>query len=433
MRLSDLAQLLLDAAETGLRLYEWQRRWLDDDSRFRAMLKSRAVGGSFIIALEAILWSLIKPSSLTILLSYSHRQSMELFRKVREHASRLRGRGVRVGGEVYSLDVVSRESRTELVFRNSSRIMCLPNNPDGVRGYRADHVYVDEAAMFQNDLEVKAAVIPVIAGRSGRLSLVSTPKGRRGWFYEAWTSGVFSRHRVHYGDAPHLTAEDLEGLRRSMSHLAWMQEMEMEFLDDANSLFPYEMIMPCLEDYPYYDFPPGALGGPLYVGVDLGRYRDSTVIVGVEKASAGTMRVVLVKELQGVETIRQIEYISGIIEAASPARVLIDKTGMGIPVCEFLERKYASVQGLTLTQRVKEAIILNLYNHVRSARLKIPVDCEPLIRQLNQFQRVTDEAGRTRYEAPPGQHDDYVIALSLAVYAAASPPDSVMLSEVWRW
>ncbi len=76
------------------------------------------------------------------------------------------------------------ESRTQIELGNGSRVVSLPNNPDAIRGYRADHVYVDEAAMFRNDFEVKAAVIPCIVGRKGRLSLVSTPKGRRGWSYE---------------------------------------------------------------------------------------------------------------------------------------------------------------------------------------------------------------------------------------------------------
>ncbi|MCS7126548.1 MAG: terminase large subunit [Aigarchaeota archaeon] len=433
MKVSELAQLLLDIADVGIKLYEWQKRWLDDDSRFRVMLKSRAVGGSFIIAIESIIWSLLKPSSITILLSYSHRQSMELFRKVKEQLSRFKNKKVKIEDELYSLDAVSKESRTEIIFKNLSRIICLPNNPDTIRGYRADHVYVDEAAMFKNDLEIKAAVIPIIAGRSGRLSLISTPKGRRGWFYEGWMSNIFSKHYVHYRDAPHLTSEDIEGLKKSMSHITWMQEMEMEFLDELNSLFPSELIISCLEDYPYSDSIEGGNWGPLYVGVDLGRYRDSTVIVAVEKKSEENMKVVFVKEFSGVDMVYQREYISRLIEATSPIRLVIDKTGLGIPIYDFLTEKYVNVEGLTLTSNMKEAVILNLYNYMKSGKLKIPVDCEVLIRQLHQFQRIQDKHGRIKYEASTGAHDDYVIALALAVYAATSPPSNIKIKEIWRW
>ncbi|MEM1583141.1 MAG: terminase family protein [Nitrososphaerota archaeon] len=433
MEISELAQLLLDIADVGIKLYDWQRRWLDDKSRFRVMLKSRAVGGSFTIALESLTWSLIKPLHTILLLSYSLRQSMELFKKIKESLSILKGRKVRIGEHTYSTNIVESESKTEITFKNGSRIVCLPNNPDTIRGFRADHVYVDEVAMFRNDMEIKAAVIPIIAGKSGRLSLISTPKGRRGWFYEAWVSGVYSKHRIHYTDSPHITSEDLEGLRKTLSHIAWMQEMEMEFLEELNSLFPTELIFSCLEDYQYADYTEVKTSNPLYVGIDLGRYRDSTVIIVLEKTTEDLLRIVFVKEFTEVDMNYQRDYISKLIDDLSPVRVIIDKTGMGIPIYDFLTRNHVNVEGLTITQNMKEALILNLYNHMRARRVKIPVDCEKLVRQLQQFQRIQDKSGRTRYEAPSGGHDDYVIALALAVYAASAPPQQVKITEIWRW
>ncbi len=318
MKTSELAQLLLDITETNIKLYDWQRRWLDDTSRFRVMLKSRAVGGSFTIALESITWSLIKPFHTTILLSYSLRQSMELFRKIKEQLSKMKNKRVKFGGENYSLDVVGFESRTEIVFRNGSRIICLPNNPYTIRGYRADHLYIDEAAMFKNDLEIKVAAIPIIAGKSGRLSLISTPKSRRGWFYEAWTSNIYSKHRIHYTDSPHITNEDLEGLRTTLSHLGWMQEMEMVFLEESNSLFLTELIFSCLEDYQYTDFTNIKPSNPLYIGIDLGRYRDSTVIVVLEKACEDYLKIVFIKEFTDVDMTYQQDYITKLIDALPP-------------------------------------------------------------------------------------------------------------------
>jgi len=433
MKVSDLAQLLLDIGETKIRLYDWQRRWLDDKSRFRVMLKSRAVGGSFTIALESIVWSLLNPLYTTILLSYSLRQSMELFRKIREQLSILKDKRLKLGEQTCSLNIVNSESRTEITLKNGSRIICLPNNPDTIRGYRADQIYIDEAAMFRNDLEIKAAVIPIIAGKSGRLSLISTPKGRRGWFYEAWVSSIYSKHKIHYRDSPHITNEDLEGLRNTLSHIAWMQEMEMEFLEELNCLFPVEMILSCLEDYQYTEFTEIKTSNPLYAGIDLGRYRDSTIIIVLEKAGEDYLKIVFVKEFVDVDMVYQREYIAKLIDTLSPVRVLIDKTGIGIPIYDFLVEKHVNVEGLTITQNLKEAIILNLYNYIRSRRIKIPVDCEELIRQLQQFKKIQDKTGRTRYEAPPGWHDDYVIALALAVYAASNPPQQARIKEIWRW
>jgi len=436
MRLSDLAQLVLEASDSGIKLYDWQRKWIDDLSRFRVMLKSRAVGGSFLIALESFLWSLLKPNSTILLISYSMRQSLELFRKVKEHINKWKGIQIKYRGETYSFTATLSETKTQVEFQNNSRIVSLPNNPDAVRGYRADHVYVDEAAMFKNDFEIKSAIIPCIAGKEGRLSLISTPKGKRGWFYEAWSSSIFSKHRVHYSHAPHITKEDLEGMRASMTDLEWAQEMEMEFLDELNALFPYEMIMACtIQDRPYPYIIPGKtkVENPIYVGIDFGRYRDSTVIICLEKLPDETMRTIFIKEFLGVDMVTQREYISKLIDALSPIQVMIDKTGLGIPMYDFLSQQYPNVEGVTFTATRKEAMILNLYNYMKARRLIMPADCEELIRQLRQFQRIQTPSGNVKYEAPPNAHDDYVIALALAVYAATQFREGIEVEEVWKW
>ncbi|MEM2257830.1 MAG: terminase family protein, partial [Candidatus Caldarchaeum sp.] len=318
MRLSQLAQLVLDASQSNIKLYDWQKKWLDDDRRFRIMLKSRAVGGSFIIALESFLLSLLRPGSVTLLVSYSMRQSLELFRKVKEHINNWRGLRIRAGDDVYSFTATLSETKTQVEFQNGSRIVSLPNNPDAIRGYRADMVYIDEAAMFKNDFAIKSAVIPTIAGREGRLSLISTPKGRRGWFYEAWTSDTFSKHQVHYTEAPHITPQDLEGMRASMNPLEWEQEMEMKFLDELNAVFPYELILQCVEDY---ETGIRKTENPVYLGIDFGRYRDSTVITCLEKQEDGKLRVFFIHEFLRTDFDTQLDFILRLAGILSPAAI----------------------------------------------------------------------------------------------------------------
>lgn len=432
MKVSVLAQLILNVTKTGIDLYKWQEKWLNDKSRFRIMLKSRAVGGSFIIALESITLSLLHRRTTILLLSYSLRQSMELFKKIKDQLSLLKNRKIKIYGEVYSLDPVYSESKTEVIFKNGSRIICLPNNPSTIRGYRADHVYVDEAAMFKDDSEIKAAVIPIIAGKRGRLSLISTPKGRRGWFYEAWISSQFSKHRVHYTEAQHITKEDLEELKKNVPPIIWMQEMEMEFIDESNNLFPIEKILSCIEDYPLTEIGGEPPKNPVYIGIDVGRYRDSTVVVVLEKMQDDSTKIISIEEMKGVDTSNQLEHISKMIEFFKPLGVAIDKTGLGIPFHDLLSQKYSNIEGLTITQPIKEMLIAKLYNYVSSRKIKLPIDCQELINQLRQFQVIYTKDGRARYESPPDGHDDYVIALALALYAASKPQTKPEILEIWR-
>jgi len=357
------------------------------------------------------------------------RQSLELFKKVKEWINKWKGIRIIHQGQVYVFDATLSETKTQVEFQNNSRIISLPNNPDAIRGYRADHVYVDEAAMFKNDFEVKAAIIPTIAGKQGRLSLISTPKGRRGWFYEAWTSEIYSKHKVHYSMAPHITEEDLEGMRASMSPLEWEQEMEMKFLDELNALFPYDLILSCMEDYEIKLEPKQ---NPVYVGIDFGRYRDSTVITAIERFEDGSMKVFFIHEFQKTDFNKQVEFIEKLVNILGPSSVAIDKTGMGIPLYDFLSKKLSQVEGITITANVKEAMIQTLHNAMQNRKLTIPADETELINQLRIFQRIQTKSGHVKYEAPEGEHDDYVLSLALAVYTAMKKP-SVRAKIVSFW
>jgi hypothetical protein len=271
--------MLLKLAGHGLTLYGWQRRFIDDSSRFRILLKPRGAGATFTIALEALTNALLKPKTTTILLSYSLRQSLEIFRHVKELLEKISSNTVKLNGLPYRLQHTTGQRSTML--GNGSRIISLPNNPETLRGYRADNLYVDEAALFRDDFRIRTAVMFTTVARQGRVVLASTPKGKRGWFYTAWAGEQgWSKHLVTLGECPHISKEDVEGLRRVMSDLEWRQEMECEFLDEANAFIPYEKILECVQDYVPAKPDPGEQA---FIGVDFGRYRDSTVIVGVAR------------------------------------------------------------------------------------------------------------------------------------------------------
>jgi phage FluMu gp28-like protein len=327
MRRSSVAQMLLRLAGHGLTLYGWQRRFIDDSSRFRILLKPRGAGATFTIALEALTNALLKPKTTTILLSYSLRQSLEIFRHVKELLEKISSNTVKLNGLPYRLQHTTGQRSTML--GNGSRIISLPNNPETLRGYRADNLYVDEAALFRDDFRIRTAVMFTTVARQGRVVLASTPKGKRGWFYTAWAGEQgWSKHLVTLGECPHISKEDVEGLRRVMSDLEWRQEMECEFLDEANAFIPYEKILECVQDYVPAKPDPGEQA---FIGVDFGRYRDSTVIVGVARNPETGLRICYLEELRRKSFDEQLSAILRAVEALHPARVAVDSTGDGRP------------------------------------------------------------------------------------------------------
>jgi hypothetical protein len=120
---------------------------------------------------------------LILLVSRSMRQSGELFRKVKEFYNLTR-----------PLPLV-KDTEHELELSNGSRIISLPGSPDTIVGYSSVYrLILDEAARIPD--ETYYAVRPMLAMSGGTMLALSTPFGRRGWFYEAWEGTASDEHAL---------------------------------------------------------------------------------------------------------------------------------------------------------------------------------------------------------------------------------------------
>jgi hypothetical protein len=224
-------------ADCGLTPDPWQAALLRSDARRMLLLCSRQSGKSTVSAAMALHEALYRPPALVLLLSPSLRQSKELFGKVMSFFRAL-GRPV----------PVVRDSTLELELRNGSRIVALPGEERTIRGYSGTRLLViDEASRVEDALY--ASVRPMLAVSGGRLVALSTPFGRRGWFWEAWEGPEpWERVRITAEQCPRITAEFLEEERRSVGEWWLRQEYFCEFVDTADSFFAYEHIAAALSE-----------------------------------------------------------------------------------------------------------------------------------------------------------------------------------------
>jgi hypothetical protein len=82
---------------------------------------------------------------------------------------------------------------------------------------------------------------------------MSSPNGRRGYFYENWQNGEgIERIRIVARQCPRISAEFLEQQRRKLGPTLFAQEFEGEFTDADTSAFSSELIELALTD----DFEP---------------------------------------------------------------------------------------------------------------------------------------------------------------------------------
>ena len=169
----------------GLEPDPWQLEVLRGQHSRLLLNCCRQAGKSTIVALHALLQAIYTDDLLVLLLSRSHRQSAELFQTVARFYQRI-GSPLKV-----------RQTAQELSFANQSRIVSLPCKEETIRGYaNVGLLIIDEASCVPDDLY--KAVRPMLAVSRGSLICMSTPYGKRGFFYEAWANGGDDWQRVEF-------------------------------------------------------------------------------------------------------------------------------------------------------------------------------------------------------------------------------------------
>jgi hypothetical protein len=83
---------------------------------------------------------------------------------------------------------LKQESALRAELANGSRVIALPGSERTTRGYAgAKLIILDEAARVDDDL--LAALRPTMATVAGSLIMLTTPFGKRGEFWRAWSEG----------------------------------------------------------------------------------------------------------------------------------------------------------------------------------------------------------------------------------------------------
>lgn len=225
---ADPARIL---AWAGLPPDPWQAELLRSSATRTLMLCARQAGKSTTAAALGLKAALLEPDSLVLLLSHTLRQSGELFRKV---ISLYRW----LSAPVPAL----RRTALTLELANGSRVVSLPESEEGIRCYSSVRVLiVDEASRVSDALYF--AVRPMLAVSRGRLVCLSTPFGRRGWFFDEWEGPrQWQRVRVTASECPRISPEFLEEEREAMGPRWFRQEYYVEFSDAIDTVFDYDSI-----------------------------------------------------------------------------------------------------------------------------------------------------------------------------------------------
>ena len=209
-----------------------QERVLTTQSRRVVMNCTRQWGKSTVTAAKAVHQAYMVAGSLTLVVSPSARQTGEFLRKAGEFVRRLK---LAVKGDG--------DNEMSLWLPNRSRIVGVPGTESTVRGFSAvSLLLVDEAARV--DDEMYLAVRPMLAVSNGTLWLMSTPFGKRGFFYDTWAEGggEWERVRVPADECPRIGRVFLEEERRTLGERWYQQEYQCEFVDSVSGIFDRDVV-----------------------------------------------------------------------------------------------------------------------------------------------------------------------------------------------
>jgi hypothetical protein len=241
-----------------------------------------------------------------------------------------------------------RPTKHLLKLKNGSIIRCLPTGASGVgiRGFTIDRLIADESAYIEE--AVFDAVTPMLLTTGGDIVLVSTPKGKMGYFWKCYKDPSFKVFHINSEEGiknreisvswtEQQRAKALEHLERekmSMTNKAYSQEYLGQFVDDLRQWFPDELIRSCMTLKRRDSLRPDRV---LFMGCDIARMgEDLTVCSIVDRTNRENLEQVesvSTSKTRINETVQQIKDLDKIYKFK---KIYIDTGGIGAGVYDYL-------------------------------------------------------------------------------------------------
>ena len=409
-----------------LPLYDYQRKWVANKSRFKIAMFARQTGKTFTTTLDLVLDCLNaeaqKKRKRWVILSRGERQAKDAMDEgVKKHLEAMKTAFSEK--EINYLDDTYFKA-LEVTLPGGSRITALPANPDTARGFSAN-CFLDEFAFHQDSRKIWQALFPVISA-GHRLIITSTPNGKGNKFYDIMTGQDTEWYRQTtdiYEAVRDGLPRDIEPLKKALNDEdAWAQEYELKWLDEASAWLPFDLINSVENDLAgrseLY------AGNPCYVGVDIAARHDLFVIWVLERVGD----VLWTREITAKKNIsfaQQDFELNRIFKTYKVVRCAMDQTGMGEKPVEDAKRRHGGlkVEGVLFTGSNKLHLATVGKEAFQDKKIRIPLGDENLRLDLHKIKKETSATGTPRFVAQSDAqgHADRTWALFLAIHAGASP------------
>ena len=424
----------------------YQVRWLEDKSRIKLAEKSRRIGFTYVQSYEDVYDALtlkINGKPCDVFFSSADRTAATEYINYCAYWAKLFNAAFEDFGEII-LDERKDIKAFAIQFKNGARIIALSSNPTQFRS-KGGKVVLDEFAFHEDPLALWKAAKPCITW-GYPLRIISTHNGQNCLFYqfikqidagklnwshhkitiqkavdEGFVDKIYGRKTTKKEREQWLIQEKAD----CGDEQTWLQEYCCVAVDESTAFLTYEMLQNIKEKdilKPYEE-----LSGDLYLGFDVARKKDLSVISVLEKVSNTKFlrHQVVMKKLKFRE---QKAILYGFLSMPNLRRACIDSTGIGAQIAEDARIDFgkSKVEEVTFTNAVKEEISYQLYTAVEDKNLIIDVNTdENAIEDYHSVRKFTTKSGNIRFDSDGSSdgHADRFFSLALANHAASGKSD----------
>jgi len=346
---------------------------------------------------------LCKPKTFNAYISPTFSQGKKVFAELTQL---LEGTGIIKKANASDLKIESIYGSTLKFFSMESPVSIRGNTVSGL-------LVMDEAAFFPRELPSGEdpyynVIFPIIKARKPKVLVISTPNGRQGMYYDLYLK-AFNKEKGYKEltasiyDDDLITEEEIEELKRGYPPLAFQQEFEVEFLDNALTVFPN--FASCFDGK--YD------GGKCWIGVDPSSVGSDNTIVSIINANNQVKQY----KIDGSLDEKYIK-IAKIVNEYHPVATYIENNSIGEVMANEIKKKLinkANFYSFTTTNETKKQYISLLAVDIANGKIHFEEDNRLLYSELSTFTFKLTKSGNVTYAAKDGYHDDTVTSLGVCL------------------
>lgn len=284
-----------------------------------------------------------------------------------------------------------------------------------IRGLTVSGILVmDETAYYPDILPNGENIwwnvlLPLTKARNPKVLVISTPNGKHGLFWEMHLKAVNGEKgyaeisRTIYDDEL-ISNEKIEELKKGYPPLAWQQEFECKFLDNAITVFPgFEK---CFNIDEYTD-------DRCWIGIDPSTVGDDNTILTIVNTKNEVKQVKIDGELD-------VKYrkMADIINKHKPIATYIESNSIGEVMANEIKKnlnRKGNFYTFNTSNQTKKDYISIIAVEIANENIHFERNNTLLYSEMGTYTYKLTKTGNITYAAKDGLHDDTISSLGLAL------------------